>query len=148
LAVHLTPASDVDARVGQNAEEFMERPSRGDAPTVEEAGDRLRVADGVTDVLPEQRGERRHPADYDGGADAVVERGQMAGAQAAHGEADAGEPFRVHLRACGEIVQRADVVPEHHAGPGEAGGVDRPPDSDDGGTFAVRRARVTHLAVR
>ena len=93
-----------------------------------EPGNEFGVADRVADVVLELGGERGHPADDDGGLDPVVERGEVAGAHAADGEADAADPVRVHLGPRDEVVHRPHVVPEHHARPGEARGVDGPAD--------------------
>jgi hypothetical protein len=93
-----------------------------------QAGHQLGEADGVADVLVQLGGERRHPADHDRRLDPLVQRRQVAGAQPAHRQADAADPLRVHLRPRQQVIDRAQVVPEHHARPGEAGRVNRPAD--------------------
>ena len=74
----------------------------------------------------ELRRERGHPADDHRRLDPVVQRRQVNRAQAADRQADAADPRRIHLRPGDEIVHGADVVPEHHARPGETGGEDGP----------------------
>ena len=100
-----------------------------------EAGNDLRVADGVADVTPELARERRHPADDDRRLDPVIQRGEMARSQSAHGQTHAADALLVHLRAREQVIDGADVVPEHHPRPRETRRVDRAPDE------AVRSGR-------
>src|SRR5439155_18108782 len=51
----------------------------------------------------------------------AVQGGQVGGADAADGEADAGYPVRVDFRTGEQVVHGADIVPVHDAGPVEAG---------------------------
>ena len=56
-------------------------------------------------------GEARHAR---GGRDPVVERREPPGAGAAHAHAGGGDPARVHLGARRQVVERKQVVADHH----------------------------------
>src|SRR5205823_12436791 len=90
-----------------------------------EAGDEHGVSNGVDDAVPELRREGGHPADGDGGFDAVVKRCQVDGAESAHGQAHAADTVLIYLRAGQQVVHSADVVPEHDTRPGESGAINR-----------------------
>src|SRR5438552_2947982 len=86
------------------------------------------MADGVNDLRLELRREGGHPADHDTGLDPVVQRGEMAGAEAADREADASDPVLIDLRPRDQVVDGAHIVVENDSRPGEPGSEDAPPN--------------------
>src|SRR5204862_6312885 len=60
--------------------------------------------------------------------DAIVQSGEMAGAQAAHGQAHTTNPLFVHFRTSQQIIHRTNVIPKDDSRPGEPGGINGAPD--------------------
>src|SRR4029079_4004551 len=90
-----------------------------------ESGHELRIADGVSDVAAELARERRHPPDDHRGLDPIIQRGEMARPQATHAQSHAANTLLFNLRSCEQVIDRADVVPEHDPRPCESRRVDR-----------------------
>src|SRR5206468_903632 len=78
----------------------------------------------VDDVTGLKFFEAREPADGDTRLDPIIESHEMIGAPRSQGEADAADAVGVDLGAGQEVIDGADVIPENHAGPREAGGED------------------------
>ena len=87
-----------------------------------QAGNVERQPDRVEDMPPDGRRECRHPADVDGRFDPRIERGQQEAAIAADRQADTGQALPIDFGTAGQVVERPQVVPQHHAGPGDSRG--------------------------
>src|SRR5262249_9574950 len=104
-------------------------------------GDDLGMADCIANVLFELRREGSHPADHHRGANTGIKAGEMTRAQTADGQTDTADTLFVHVLAGQEVIDGADVIPKHHARPGEAGGVNGSANE----LFALAGARVEGL---